>query len=75
MDDIYLKHYCDTIYNHNIYANKKRYANLVPKKSTFKCGSKYTLLRDEFITASQKKPTPKNNKSIFIAMEEQILLT
>jgi len=65
-DDIYLKHYCDTVYNHNIYADKKRYIDLVPKNCTFKCGSKYTLLRDEFIKYKQTIPT--RNKSIFIAM-------
>ena len=67
-DDIYLKHNCNTIYNHNIYANKNRYIDLVPKGCTFKCGSKYTLLRDEFIQEKNKKTTPINNNSIFISM-------
>jgi len=67
-DDIYLKHYCNTIYNHNIYADKKRYANLVPKNCTFKCGSKYTLLRNEFIQEKNRKTTLRKNNSIFISM-------
>lgn len=65
-DDIYTRHYCDTIYNHNIYANKKKYSSLVPSNCTLKCGGKYTLLRNEFIKF--KRTIPLKNKSIFIAM-------
>ena len=47
-DDTYEKHYCDILLNHNIYAKKKKYKNLVPKKCELRCGVNYTLLRDEF---------------------------
>ena len=60
-DDIYEKHYCDIILNHNIGANEKKYKGLVPKNCKLKCGSKFTLLRDEFIKEKKKK-------TIFLAM-------
>ncbi|UTJ06371.1 UDP-2,4-diacetamido-2,4,6-trideoxy-beta-L-altropyranose hydrolase [Arcobacter roscoffensis] len=47
-DDTYEKHYCDEVLNHNISAKKKKYKNLVPSFCKVKCGSKYTLLREEF---------------------------
>ena len=47
-DDIYKKHYCDILLNHNIYAKKSKYKNLVPKNCELRCGEQYTLLRDEF---------------------------
>ena len=65
-DDTYLKHHCDTLLNHNIYADKKRYKTLVPKNSKIKCGPKYTLLRDEFKNTKSIKNIKK--KSILIAM-------
>lgn len=73
-DDTYLKHHCDILLNHNISADKKRYKNLVPKNCELRCGSKYTLLRDEFIKAKKKlktskKPKDKNIQTkIFLAM-------
>jgi len=67
-DDNYLKHYCDIVLNHNIGANKKRYKNLVPKNCDIRCGSKYTLLRDEFIKEKNKIYKSNKNKTIFIAM-------
>jgi len=48
LDDTYEKHHCDILLNHNIFAKKKKYKSLVPKRCKVKCGSKYTLLRDEF---------------------------
>ena len=60
-DDTYEKHHCDILLNHNIYADKKKYKSLVPKKCELRCGSEYTLLRDEFIEA-------KSQKTIFLAM-------
>jgi UDP-2,4-diacetamido-2,4,6-trideoxy-beta-L-altropyranose hydrolase/UDP-4-amino-4,6-dideoxy-N-acetyl-beta-L-altrosamine N-acetyltransferase len=67
IDDTYEKHYCDILLNHNIYADELKYKTLVPKDCTLKCGSKYTLLRDEFINVNRTK---KNNikKTFFIAM-------
>jgi UDP-2,4-diacetamido-2,4,6-trideoxy-beta-L-altropyranose hydrolase len=69
-DDTYEEHYCDILLNHNVYADKNKYKNLVPKKCEIRCGSKYTLLRREFKiekTKSKFKNT-SNKKKIFIAM-------
>ncbi|WP_121628151.1 UDP-2,4-diacetamido-2,4,6-trideoxy-beta-L-altropyranose hydrolase [Poseidonibacter antarcticus] len=60
-DDTYEKHYCDILLNHNISANKKKYKDLVPKECELRCGSKYTLLRDEFI---KEKKRLKNKKQL-----------
>jgi len=60
-DDTYEKHHCDILLNHNIYADKKKYKSLVPKECELRCGSEYTLIRDEFIEA-------KAQKTIFLAM-------
>jgi len=70
MDDTYEKHYCDILLNHNISANSKKYINLVPKTCTIRCGSKYTLLRDEFYKEKKRKKYYQENivKTIFIAM-------
>ncbi|MCK5294513.1 MAG: UDP-2,4-diacetamido-2,4,6-trideoxy-beta-L-altropyranose hydrolase [Arcobacteraceae bacterium] len=68
-DDTYEKHYCDILLNHNISGDKKKYKGLVPKICELRCGSKYTLLRDEFIMMKkEKKKKEKNIKTIFIAM-------
>ncbi len=71
-DDTYEKHYCDIILNHNISGDKKRYKGLVPKHCELRCGSKYTLLRDEFIEEKKKIKKRKLKKDdkikIFIAM-------
>lgn len=69
LDDTYEKHHCDILLNHNISADKKRYKDLVPKDCELRCGSKYTLLREEFqkeINKSYKKY--KNKKTIFLGM-------
>ena len=60
-DDTYEKHNCDILLNHNISADKKKYKGLVPKECELRCGSKYTLLRDEFYEA-------KKQKTVFLAM-------
>jgi len=60
-DDTYEKHYCDILLNHNIYADSKKYKNLVPNFCELRCGSDYTLLREEFIEEKRKK-------TIFLAM-------
>ncbi|MGJ0302806.1 UDP-2,4-diacetamido-2,4,6-trideoxy-beta-L-altropyranose hydrolase [Aliarcobacter cryaerophilus] len=70
-DDTYDKHFCDILLNHNISANEKRYENLVPNDCELRCGSKYTLLRDEFLEAKKQNNSikkDKKNKTIFIAM-------
>ena len=61
LDDTYEKHNCDILLNHNISADKKKYKDLVPKDCELRCGSKYTLLRDEFYEA-------KKQKTVFLAM-------
>ena len=71
-DDTYEKHFCDILLNHNISADEKKYKNLVLKHCELRCGSKYTLLREEFkefkeAKNKQTKQTNKN-KTIFIAM-------
>ena len=69
LDDTYEKHHCDILLNHNISANAERYKDLVPPACEIRCGSDYTLLRDEFIVQKQK---PKSNslhvKRVLIAM-------
>ena len=68
-DDTYEKHCCDIILNHNISADKNRYKNLVPEKCKLRCGSKHTLLRDEFYKEKRKKKKKtKKQKVVFIAM-------
>jgi UDP-2,4-diacetamido-2,4,6-trideoxy-beta-L-altropyranose hydrolase len=47
-DDTYEKHFCDILLNHNISADKNRYKTLVPPHCELRCGSKYTLIREEF---------------------------
>lgn len=61
-DDTYEKHYCDILLNHNISADKKKYKGLVPKHCELRCGSKYTLLRDEFIVEKKKLKQKKQFK-------------
>lgn len=68
-DDTYEKHFCDILINHNISANEKKYKNLVPNNCELRCGSKYTLLRDEFLEAKEEKNiVKKKKKTIFLSM-------
>ncbi len=67
-DDTYEKHHCDILLNHNIYAKKKKYKNLVPKKCEVRCGVKYTLLRDEFLKAKEKNYEKSKKFTLFVAM-------
>lgn len=69
LDDTYEKHFCDILLNHNIYADEKKYQNRVPKSCELRCGSKYTLLRDEFLEAKKaKKKLKKKIKTIFLSL-------
>lgn len=71
LDDTYEKHFSDILLNHNIYGNKVRYKGLVPNKCELRCGSKYTLLREEFIQEkSNRKLLIKKSKEInvFVSM-------
>ncbi len=65
-DDTYEKHHCDILLNHNISADESRYENLVPENCELKCGSKYTLLREEFYR--EKAIKREKIYDIFIAM-------
>ncbi len=69
-DDTYNKHYCDILLNHNLGANKRKYKHLVPPNCKIMCGSKYTLLRDEFIKEKKKNKHVYNKKNInmFLAL-------
>lgn len=66
LDDTYEKHCCDILLNHNICADEKRYKGLVPPHCELRCGSKYTLIRDEFV----EEKSIKRDKiyDIFLAM-------
>lgn len=64
-DDLYEKHCCDIVLNHNIYADKKKYEGLVPVLCEKRCGNKYTLIRDEFLHSFKKC---RSKKSIFVAI-------
>ncbi len=70
LDDTYEKHHCDILLNHNIYADAKKYKNLVPKSCELRCGEKFTLIRDEFIREKAKKPykSKKRKIGVFLAM-------
>lgn len=70
-DDTYEKHFSDILLNHNISADERKYQNLVPKDCELRCGSKYILLREEFLEAKKQKNNIKKDKrikTIFIAM-------
>jgi len=72
-DDTYEKHYCDILLNHNISADEKKYQKLVLKNCELRCGTQYTLLREEFVDTKKEKYkfikyNKKNTISIFIAM-------
>ena len=67
LDDNYKRHFCDILLNHNIYAKEKKYKNLVPKHCKLRCGSKYTLLRDEFKKA-KKETNKKDEKRVLLLM-------
>ncbi len=66
LDDMYEKHYCNILLNHNIYADTTRYKGLVPKYCELRCGTQFTLLRNEFLEEKKKNIVSKN--SIFIGM-------
>ena len=63
-DDIYEKHYCDILLNHNIYADAGKYKGLVPDFCEIRCGEKYTLVRDEFKKIEIKKNLSNKGKLV-----------
>ena len=66
LDDTYERHYCDILLNHNINADENRYKGLVPKYCELRCGSEYTLLREEFYR--EKSIKRKKIYDVLIAM-------
>lgn len=74
LDDTYERHYCDILLNHNISADKRKYKNLVSENCEIRCGSKFTLLREEFYKEKKKLNKKVFNtkkylpKTIFVAM-------
>lgn len=65
-DDTYQTHHCDILLNHNLCADASRYANLVPKGCELRCGSAYTLIREEF--KDEKKIAREKIYDVLIAM-------
>ncbi|HFU76356.1 MAG TPA: UDP-2,4-diacetamido-2,4,6-trideoxy-beta-L-altropyranose hydrolase, partial [Arcobacter sp.] len=68
LDDTYERHYCDVLLNHNIYADEKKYKNLVPESCELRCGTKYTLLRDEFLQVETKRIHNNTLLNVLITM-------
>lgn len=54
-DDTYRPHYCDILLNPNLYAEAKRYENLLPKECELRLGA--PLIRDEFKKEKHHKRT------------------
>lgn len=59
-DDTLKIHNADIVLNHGIQAKQNEYKKLVPKNCKILCGSKYTLLRDEFFNIYKKKVDKKS---------------
>lgn len=59
-DDNYLPHCTSMVLNHGIQVKKSFYKTLVPKSTKVFCGSKYTLLRDEFFNKFENDFSSKN---------------
>lgn len=66
LDDTYEPHHCDILLNHNISADSSRYIGLVPAYCELRCGSAYTLIRDEF--KNEKMLSREKVYDLFIAM-------
>ncbi|MDD5211660.1 MAG: UDP-2,4-diacetamido-2,4,6-trideoxy-beta-L-altropyranose hydrolase [Sulfuricurvum sp.] len=66
LDDTYQQHHCDTLLNHNISADVNRYKGLIPNNCELRCGSAYTLIRDEF--KNEKMISREKVYDIFIAL-------
>lgn len=68
LDDFYQKHYCDTLLNHNIGAQKEKYSSLVPSFTKILCGHKYALIREEFLLEKKRVIDKKSKIKIFLIM-------
>ena len=64
-DDTFNKHYSDIVLNHGIQVKEKEYKKLITKKTKLLCGSRYTILRDEFFK-SYPKTTHKDKVAIIL---------
>jgi len=68
-DDVYDRHYCDILLNHNIYADAEKYRDLTPDFCEIRCGSEYTLIRDEFKEIEiNKRPINKVKPVVFVSL-------
>jgi len=69
-DDTYEKHCCDILLNHNVYADSQKYNDLVAEGCELRCGSDFTLLREEFVEAKRSNIKHRNGimNNVFIAM-------
>ncbi|QIR75950.1 UDP-2,4-diacetamido-2,4,6-trideoxy-beta-L-altropyranose hydrolase [Sulfurospirillum diekertiae] len=65
-DDTYQVHHCDILLNHNLSADAARYTHLVPKTCELRCGSAYTLIREEF--KLEKEKSCEKIYDVFVAM-------
>ena len=54
-DDTYEPHFCDFVLNVNLYADAKKYQNLLPAQCEVFCGENFMLVRDEFYAEREKK--------------------
>jgi len=68
LDDTYEKHFCDVLLNHNISADESKYIGKVPDDCELRCGSRYTLLREEFVIEKAKPQIANKKITIFVAM-------
>lgn len=66
LDDTYQPHHCDILLNHNLSADASRYTHLVPKHCELRCGSAYTLIREEF--KLEKEKSCEKIYDVFVAM-------
>ena len=64
-DDMVKPHKADIVLNHGVQAKKSAYKELVPENCKLLCGSKYTLLRDEFFEKYNVK-VQKNSVAIIL---------
>lgn len=65
-DDTYEPHCCDILLNHNVCADASRYEGLIPKNCELRCGSAYTLIRDEF--KAEKHHVREKRYDVLVAM-------
>ncbi len=70
-DDTYERHHCDILLNHNPGADEKKYSGIVPENCVKLCGTRFTLIRDEFkdfVKKRVKKVSDENKVCILVMM-------